>query len=583
MKGIQRASFFVRLQAALLACLVALPQASAVAIRLVDVAEGAGLTLLNVCGGSSKDYILEVNGNGAAIFDFDNDGDVDVLIVNGSTLANLRQGGDPMAALFRNDGAGRFVDVTARTGLAARGWGMGTCIADYDNDGFQDVYVTAFGSNVLSRNNGNGTFTDVTAQAGVGDPRWSTNCAFADYDRDGDLDLYVANYLSFSEATVPKRGASPNCQYMGVDVMCGPKGLTGEPDALYRNNGDGTFTDVTRPAGIADPGLYGFGVIFTDLDGDAWPDIFVANDSVPNLMFRNNRDGTFDDVGLVSGLALSGDGKAQAGMGADAADYDGDGRMDVFVTNFSQDYNTLYRHTDEGFFSDSSYQAGVVTPGLPYMGWGTGFVDFDNDGLLDIFVANGHVYPEIDRFGTRTKYRQRKQLFLNAGKGRFREVADDAGGGLLSERSSRGAAFGDVDNDGDSDVLVVNMNERPTLLRNDTQSGNNWVTLKLVGARHNRDAIGARVWLESEGLRQTADVRSGGSYLSHNDMRVRFGLGRRTGVPPVMVRWPDGHVERFAALRPNAIHVIRQGQGGPAPAERNEPDFPIGSSVDRSP
>src|SRR5215217_1738498 len=330
MKSIGLLPFSVLLQAIVLASLAAAPQAPGALIRLVDVAEQAGLTLLNICGGVSKDYIVEVNGNGAAFFDFDNDGDVDVLIVNGSTLANMRQGGDRLLALFRNDGKGHFVDVTAASRLAARGWGMGTCIADYDNDGFQDIYVTAFGPNMLGRNNGDGTFTDVTAKAGVGDPRWSTNCAFADYDRDGDLDLYVANYLSFSESAVPKRGASADCKHMGIDVMCGPKDLAGEPDALYRNNGDGTFTDVTGPAGIVDPGRYGFGVIFSDLDGDGWPDIFVANDSVPNLLFRNNRNGTFTEAGLASGLALSGDGKAQAGMGADAADYDGDGRMDVF-------------------------------------------------------------------------------------------------------------------------------------------------------------------------------------------------------------------------------------------------------------
>ena len=542
------------------------PRASSVAIRLVDIAEQAGLTLRNVCGGPSKDYIVEVNGNGAALFDYDNDGDVDALIVNGSTLADLPKGGDQMVALFRNDGTGRFSDVTQASGLRARGWGMGTCVADYDGDGFQDVYVTAFGPNVLVRNNGDGTFADVTARAGVGDPRWSTNCAFGDYDRDGDVDLYVANYVAFDQRTVPRRGATADCKYMGADVMCGPKGLAGEPDALYRNNGDGTFTDVTRAAGIADPGHYGFGVIFSDLDGDSWPDIFVANDSVPNLLFRNNRNGTFAEIGLASGVALNGDGRAQAGMGADAADYDGDGRLDVFVTNFSQDHNTLYRNSADGF-SDVSHQSGVVTPSLAYLGWGTGFADFDNDGLLDIFVANGHVYPEVDRLGTRTKYLQPKQLFRNGGNGHFSEVTGEVGGGLLIERSSRGAAFGDVDNDGDVDVLVINLDDRPTLLRNDTESGNAWIALKLVGKGRNRDAIGARASIEHDGSLRVAEVRSGGSYLSHNDMRLRFGLGRTTKAPPVSVRWPDGAVERFDGLTPNAIQEIRQGQGRSAVAE----------------
>lgn len=551
-------------RAVLLGPLAMVPQASDTAIRLVDVAEQAGITLLNICGGPSKDYILEVNGNGAALFDYDNDGDVDVLIVNGSTLANLEHGGDQMVALYRNDGTGRFTDVTLASGLRARGWGMGACVADYDGDGFQDVYVTAYGPNVLVRNNGDGTFADVTTHARVAESRWSTNCAFGDYDRDGHLDLYVANYAAFDERTVPRRGASPDCRYMGVDVMCGPKGLTGERDTLYRNNGDGTFTDVTEAAGIAQPGHYGFGVLFSDLDGDGWPDIFVANDSVANFLFRNNGNGTFSERGLASGLALSGDGRAQAGMGADAADYDGDGRLDVFITNFSQDHNTLYRNTAGGFFADVSHQSRVVTPSLAYLGWGTGFADFDNDGLLDLFVANGHVYPEIDRTGTRSRYRQPNQLFRNTGKGLFRDVSGEAGAGLLIQQSSRGAAFGDVDNDGDVDVLVINMNGRPTLLRNDTQPVHNWIALKLAANSPNRDAIGARVWIEDGGSLQVAEVRSGGSYLSHNDMRVRFGLGRRTDVPPVTVRWPDGGVERFDGLAANAIQVLRQGEGRPA-------------------
>ena len=449
--------------------LVLFGSASDAAIRFVDVAAQAGLTLLNVCGGPTKDYIVEVNGNGAAFFDYDNDGDLDVLVVNGSTLEGMKGRGDPMLALYKNDGKGHFDDVTPSSGMGVRGWGMGACVADYDNDGSQDVYVTAFGPNVLYRGSGDGTFTDVTARANVGDPHWSTNCAFADYDRDGDLDLYVANYLSFSDRSIPKRGASQDCRYLGVDVMCGPKGLAGEPDVLYRNNGDGTFTDVSRAAGIADPGGYGFGVLFSDLDGDGWPDIFVANDSVANLLFHNNRNGTFSESGLASGLALSGDGKPQASMGADAADYDGDGQLDVFVTNFSQDYNTLYRNGG-AFFADVSHQAGVVTPSLAYLGWGTGFADFDNDRLVDLFVANGHVYPEIDKLGTRTTYRQRKQVFKNTGGGHFRDTTDEAGGGLLIEKSSRGAAFGDYDNDGDVDVLVINMNDRPTRCRSGAAS-----------------------------------------------------------------------------------------------------------------
>ena len=557
--------FFVAAHVLLSSLLLgAAPQVRDAAIRLVDVANAAGLTLLNICGGATKDYIVEVNGNGAALFDYDNDGDLDALLVNGSTLGNMKDGGDPMAALYRNDGTARFEDVTATSGLRARGWGMGACVADYDGDGFRDVYLTAFGPNVLLRNNGDGTFADVTTRAGVGDPRWSTNCAFADYDRDGDVDLYVANYLAFSEK-IPRRGASPDCKYMGIDVMCGPRNLAGEPDALYRNEGDGTFTDVTRAAGIVDPGHYGFGVLFTDLDDDGWVDLFVANDSVPNLVFRNNHNGTFSEVGLRSGLALSGDGKAQAGMGADAGDYDGDGRMDVFVTNFSHDHNTLYRNAGQGFFTDVSYPSGVVNPALAYLGWGTGFIDFDNDGLLDLFVANGHVYPEVDRHRLGTRYLQRNQVFRNLGMGRLRDATAEIGGGLLLEKSSRGSAFGDVDNDGDIDVLVINMNDRPTLLRNETASGHGWITVRLVGTSPNRDAIGARVTLEAAGARQVAEVRSGGSYLSHSDLRVHFGLGPSSAVARVIVRWPDGTSEAFGPLAANRIHILAQNAGATVP------------------
>jgi hypothetical protein len=344
-------------------------------------------------------------------------------------------------------------------------------------------------------------------------------------------------------------------------VMCGPRRLPGEPDVLYHNNGDGTFTDVTRSAGIKDPGYYGFGVLFSDLDNDGWPDIFVANDSTPNLLFHNNGNGTFSEKGLVAGVALSGDGREQAGMGVDAGDYAGDGHLGLVVTHFSHDYTTLYENGSSGFFTDVSYAAGLAGKAGQYLGWGVGFVDLDNDGWLDLFIANGHVYPEVDKHGLGTRYLQRKQLFLNLGARRFRDITDEVGGGLLIEKSSRGAAFGDFDNDGDIDAVVINLNDRPTLLRNDTVNGNHWVTIRLVGTRSNRDAIGARIQIDSGGRTQTTEVRSGGSYLSHNDLRAHFGLGASARVERLQIRWPSGLVETVNGLQADRFYEILEGQG----------------------
>ncbi len=536
-------------------------QATAPPVRFVDVAAESGLTLLNVHGSAARDYIIDTNGNGAAWIDIDNDNDLDALFVNGSSRERIAAGGDPMAALYRNDGSGRFTDVTTSSGMTRRGWGMGVCVGDYDNDGFDDAYLTAFGPDVLYRGVGTGRFSDVTTAAGLGDSRWSTGCAFGDYDRDGDIDLYVANYVAFDERTTPRPGSRPNCRYGTLPVMCGPRGLPGEADALYRNDGNGRFTDVTKAAGIVDPGRYGFAALFSDLTGDGWPDIFVANDSVPNLFFRNKRDGTFAEEGLVSGLALSSDGREQAGMGADAGDYDGDGRLDVIVTNFSEDYNTLYANTGEGLFRDVTHAAGMGVIPLPYLGWGVGLIDVDNDGRLDLLAANGHIHPEADRGGLGSRFLQRKLLFLNAGGKRFRDVTNEVGGGLLIEKASRGAAFGDYDNDGDVDVLVVNLSDRPTLLRNDATSTPHWITIRLIGTKSNRDAIGARVQVRSGGRTQIAEVRSGGSYLSHNDMRPHFGLGPATLADAVEIRWPSGLVETANNLAANRFYVAEEGRG----------------------
>jgi hypothetical protein len=534
-------------------------RAADTAIKLVDVAEQAGVTFLNISGDLPKDYIVDSIGSGAAWIDYDNDSDLDLILVNGSTRDRMKRGGDPMAALYRNDGNGRFKNVTAGSGLSHHGWGMGACVADYDNDGFADLYVTAWGPNVLFHNNGNGTFSDVTRAASVGDARWSTGCAFGDYNRDGHVDLYVANYLTFDDRKIPKRGEG--CSYMTLSVYCGPMNLSGEADALYRNNGNGTFTDVTKPAGIKDPDYYGFGLLFADLDDDGWPDIYVANDSVPNLLFHNNRNGTFTEQGLRAGVALSGNGKEQAGMGVDAADYNGDGHLDLIVTNFSHDYNTLYENSGSGFFTDVSHLAGIAQGGAPYLGWGVGFADFDNDSHLDVLFTNGHVYPDIDGQGLGTTYLQRKQLFRNLGNRRFQNITDESGSGLLLKKSSRGAAFGDYDNDGDIDVLVLNLNDRPTLLRNETMPTNHWVTLRLRGTKSNRDGIGARIRIEAGSRRQTAEVRGDGSYLSHNDMRPHFGLGNADRVQAVEIRWPSGQIDTTKELAADRFYVAVEGRG----------------------
>jgi hypothetical protein len=522
--------------------------------RFTDVAKETGVTLLNISGAKSKSYLIDSTGNGAAFLDYDRDGNMDVLVVNGSSLSRFKSGGDQMVALYRNDGRGHFTDVTVQSGLTRRGWGMGTCIADYDNDGFPDIYVTALGPNVLWHNTGHGTFTE-TGQAGY--PGWSTGCAFGDYDRDGYVDLYVANYLSPEwEKVAP--GGERTCRFMNIAIPCGPKPLKGEPDVLYHNTGKGTFVDVTKSAGVSVPGgHYGFGVLFTDLDDDGWLDIYVASDSVPSLFFRNLRNSTFSEEALRAGIAVSGDGREQAGMGIDVGDYDGDGRLDLIKTHFSQDYTTLYRNLGGGLFADVSVRAGMRLG--PLLGWGVGFVDLDNDGRLDVFVSNGHIYPDIDATGTST-YLQKKQLYWNVGGGRFREVSREVGGSVLDAKSSRGTAFGDYDNDGDLDVLIVNVDDRPTLLRNDT-AGGRWITVRLEGTESNRDAIGARVTLEAAGARQIAEVRSGGSYLSHNDIRAHFGLGDARQVDRLVIRWPNGRTDTATGLAANRFYVAREGQG----------------------
>lgn len=526
----------------------------------VDVARSLGVEQLNLAGGVPKDYIVEVNGNGAGFFDYDGDGDSDLLIANGSTLESYAAGGDPMMGLYRNDGP-RFAEVTHGSRLLKRGWGMGVCVADYDDDGHPDFYLTAYGANALYRNNGDGTFAETTETAGADDPRWSTNCTFGDYDRDGDVDLYVANYVHFDVATVPRRGQSDDCRYLGAQVFCGPLGLAGQRDSLFRNEADGTFSDVTAASGVQGAGQPGFGAVFTDLDDDGWPELYVANDATPNQLFHNNRDGTFTEDGLVSGTAFSAEGRAQSGMGVGVGDFDGDRRLDLFVTNYSRDTNTLYRNHGELVFVPAETSAGLGKVSHRHLGWGTGFADLDNDGWPEIFVANGHVYPEIDVLDPRSDYLQPKEVYRNAGSGRFEVVPLERSGDLAIPKAARGSAFSDFDDDGDVDIVVVNLDDRPSLYRNDGGNRRNWIGFRLAGADRNRSAIGARIEVDADGRTQIAEIRSGGSYLSHDDLRAHFGLGEASRVERARIRWPDGTVSELQDLAVNRLVTVRQGLG----------------------
>jgi hypothetical protein len=524
-------------------------------VRFTDITEAAGITFRHVASPEKK-YIVESMSGGVALIDYDNDGDPDIYFVNSITVDMVKSGGKTRSALYRNEGDGIFTDVTDKAGVGDIGWGMGAVVGDYDNDGFDDLYVTCLGPNHLLRNNGDGTFKDVTQAAGVGDPRWSTGAAFFDYDSDGRLDLFVTNYVDFDVNHLPEFGKGRTCQYKGVPVQCGPRGLPGAGDVLYHNNGDGTFSDVSKKAGVSDPqGFYGLGVLCADFDEDGFTDIYVANDSTPNFLYRNNGDGTFKDVGFVSGTAVNENGSEQGSMGVTAGDYDHDGRLDIFITNFADEYNTLYRGGARLSFTDVSYPAKVAEVALPLVGWGTKFFDYDNDGWVDLFVANGHVYPQLEN------YRQRKLLHHNNRDGTFTEVALQSGTPLAEKRVGRGVAFGDLDNDGDVDMVVGDLDGPPQVLRNDGGSDNNSVLVKTVGTKSNRDGIGARVRVVSGDLTQVDEVRSGGSYVSQNDLRLHFGLEKRTKIDLIEVRWPSGVIDKVTGAPANRILTIREGQG----------------------
>jgi enediyne biosynthesis protein E4 len=538
-----------------------------------DVAQKAGLTAPIVFGGKdTKKYIIETTGTGAAIFDYDNDGWPDIFLVNGTTLEGFPTGEAPTNHLYRNNHDGTFTDVTVKAGLNATGWGQGVCVGDYDNDGWEDLYVTYYGKNRLFHNQ-NGVFTEVAEKAGVAGSgkAWGTGCAWVDYDRDGHLDLMIANYVDFDLATAPAPGERPSCMWKGVPVMCGPRGLASAKNVLYHNRGDGTFEDVTTKAHIdRTDGHYAFSVSTLDFDDDGWPDIYVACDSTPSILYRNNHDGTFTDVGVTAGAAFNEDGREQAGMGSTIGDYNGDGRLDIFKTNFSDDTSTLYRNNGDGTFDDVTTAAGL---GLytKYLGWGTMFLDFDNDGWPDLLLVNGHVYPEVDKNNLGSNYEEPRILYHNLGKGTFADISPGAGPGINARASSRGLAIGDLWNDGRISAVITNLNTLPSLLVNQVRSANHWIAIRTVGTKSNRDGIGAHISVTAGARILVDEVRSGSSYNSSSDMRVHFGLGSATTVNSVQIRWPSGLQEHFDNLPADSIHTLKEGSGTPAASDVKKP------------
>jgi hypothetical protein len=547
-------------------------------INFVDIADHAGLTAKTEDGGDKvKRYILETTGSGAAVIDFDNDGWPDIFLVNGSRLEGFPKAGvpstpgvgvmgwkgqEPTSHLYRNNHDGTFTDVTQKAGVALTGWGQGVCAGDYDNDGFVDLFVTFWGHDVLLHNNGDGTFTDVTRKAGLwhDDVRWSTGCSFLDYDHDGRLDLFISHYVDFDPAHTPEPGSSDACLWKGIAVMCGPRGLKGTHSQLYHNNGDGTFTDVSVQSGVAKTEAYYCLTALTgDFDNDGWPDIFVACDSTPNLLFHNNHNGTFTEIAVEAGVAYNDGGREQAGMGSDAIDYDGDGWLDIIKTNFSDDTATLYHNNHDGTFTDVTAAAGLAR-NSQYLGWGTLFVDIDNDGWPDILMANGHIYPELDSKGFNNTFREPKLLYWNQHNGKFLDISHDAGPGITTPFNSHGVAAANFNNDGSQEIVVNNSHDRPSLLKNFGDHGN-WILLKLEGTKSNRDAIGARVSLKVGDHLQAQEVRSGGGYISQSDFRLHFGLGQATKADLIEIRWPSGLTQRLENVFGNRLVKIREGIG----------------------
>ncbi|HLV00181.1 MAG TPA: CRTAC1 family protein [Acidobacteriota bacterium] len=527
----------------------------------VDVARKVGLNETLICGRKNvKGHIIETLGTGLALLDYNGDDNLDVFFVNGSTLEGFPPGEEPTNHLYRNDGAGQFVDVTEEAGLLKSGWGQGVCAGDYDNDGNIDLYVTYWGQNLLYRNQGDGTFADVTAKAGLIDnrKRWGAGCAFVDYDLDGNLDLFVANYVNFNLDTAPE---PLSCRWRGIPVMCGPRGLKGETNQLFRNRGDGTFEEVSESSGVSTiSSRYSMSVTTLDIQPDGWPDIYVAVDSLPSILFVNNQDGTFTDLGLASGTALSQDGREQAGMGSAAGDYNADGLLDLVKTNFSHDTPNLYRNDGDEVFTEVTLNAGLGV-NTRFLGWGVAFLDFDNDSWPDIFMVNGHVYPGVDRHLSDTTYRQSRILYRNLGNGRFEDISQIAGPAVMDPHPGRGLAFGDYDNDGDVDLFISNIDEQPSLLRNQFSGEHQFISLHLIGTRSNRSAIGARVSVYTGDRVQVQEVRSGSSFMSHSDLRLHFGLSSKEVADRIEIEWPGGEKEVLQSVSGGHFYTVTEGQG----------------------
>ncbi len=526
-----------------------------------DIAASAGLTTRHI---SSKDkrYVIESMSGGIGLFDCDNDGKLDVVVVNGSTVERYRQGGDPMVTLYHQDAGLKFTDITEKAGLTRKGWGMGVAVADFDNDGLLDLYVTGYGGNVLYHNKGNCTFEDVTEKAGVRVGGFSTGAAWADYDRDGNVDLFVSRYVHVDIDHLPEFGSTQFCHFKGIPVQCGPWGMIGESHFLFHNRGDGTFEDVSKKSGVSNPSLYyGLGAVWGDYDNDGWPDLYVANDTTPNYLYHNNHDGTFTDLGMLSGSALSGDGRPEGSMGVDFGDYDHHGLLDILVTNFAEQSTALYHNRGHGEFDDVRETASIAKDTHQFVGWGAGFFDMDNDGWLDLFEVNGHVYPQMDTVKGSAPYAQPMILFRNNRDGTFANVSAPAGIAAMPLKSRRGVAFGDIANDGNIDMVVLNVGEAPSLLLNTAKNKNHRVLFKLVGVKSNRAAIGARVTVKAGGLAQLGEVCGGGSYLSQNDLRLHFGLGAAATMDSVQIRWPNGNMEEIKNVAADKIYTIVEGQG----------------------